>query len=140
MRAFSFAKIAFRDFQTGGTCTCEQAFLGYSTTQEGVIFGVYVPRSCIGPEDLVVATVKMAFCHLKNDPIRSSLTFGSLWHGYQKKKTEDAFTAPGCGSVTESLSTKLESEWINNRLEYFEDEMGAKFKFLAILAKAHPDY
>lgn len=137
---FGFAKIAFRDFQTGGTCTCEQAFLGYPTTQEGVIFGVYVPRSCIGPEGLVVATVKMAFCHLKNNPIRSSLTFGSLWHDYQKKKTEDAFTAPGCGFVTESLSTNLQSEWINNHLEYFEDEVGTKFKFLAILAKAHPDY
>lgn len=82
----------------------------------------------------------MAFCHLKNNPIRSSLTFGSLWHGRQKKKTEDAFTAPGCGFVTESLSTKLESELIDNRLDYFDDEMGAKFKFLAIRAKAQPDY
>lgn len=88
----------------------------------------------------MVATVKMAFCHLKNNPIRSSLTLVSLWHDDQKKKTEDAFTALGCGFVTESLSTKLQSEWINNHLEYFEDEMGAKFKFLAILAKAHPDY
>lgn len=78
---FGFAKITFKDFRTGGTCTSDQVFVGYPTTQAGVIFGVYVPRSCLGPDGLVAATVKMAFCHLKNNPIRSS----SLWHDCQKK-------------------------------------------------------
>lgn len=55
---FGFAKIAFRDFQTGGTCTCEQALLGYPTAQEGVTLGVYVSGSCIGPDGLVAATAK----------------------------------------------------------------------------------
>ena len=110
MLAFSFAKIAFRDFRTGGTRTCEWAFLGYPTAQEGIVFGIYVPRSGIGPEGPAVAAVKMALCHIKNDLIGSSLTFGSLWRDLQKKKTEDALAAPGSGFATETVSTRFEPE------------------------------